>query len=185
MTFDEALAAPGRKVQVLDLEVTDGKRALLVYSVDPHGAKALAQTSLPEAEVAAMVTELKARGIAVAESDFVSEMIWVRTPDGLEVYDMRRKLLEVAGERATTLAGEVIARQDLVSVTTYANGYAERGIKGWLRGGEEIKLVIEFSLTAEEDYTYSRNQLLHETAWCGMIAIEIAKWAGAKYENRI
>ena len=185
MTFEEALAAPGKKVQVPDPEVKDGKRALLVYGVSDHGAKQLAQTSLSDPELEATIADLEARGLPLAETDFVSEMVWVRTADGIEVYDQRRKLFEAAGERATNLAGDVIARGDVVSVITYANGYAERGIKGVLRSGEEIKLVIEFSLTAEEDTTYSRNQLLFETGWCGPIAIAIAKWAGAKYENRI
>lgn len=185
MTFEEALAAPGKKVQIPATEVEDGKRALLLYRVDDHGAKLLAQTSLSEPDLLAMGADLKARGVALAETDFVSEMVWARTEDGIVVYDARRKLFEAAGERATNLAGDVIARGDLSRVVTYADGYAERGIKGVLRSGEEIKLVIEFSLAAEEDYTYSRNQLLNETEWCGRIAIAIAKWAGAEYENRI
>ena len=185
MTFEEALTAPGKKVQIADPEVKGGKRALLVYGVSDRGAKQLAETSLSEAELDATVADLNARGLPVAETDFVSEMVWMRTGDGIEVYDQRRKLFEGAGEQATNLAGDVIARGDLVSVSTYANGYAERGIKGVLRSGKEIKLVIEFSLAAEEDVTYTRNQLLFETGWCGPIAIAIAKWAGATYENRI
>jgi hypothetical protein len=185
MTLEQALAVTCRKVQISPPGPKDGARELRVYRLDDHGATLLAQTWLPEPEHDAMVAALRSRGLPVAETDLESEMVWHRTTDGIEVYDRQRKLFDAAGDRATTLAGTVVARNDLVRVLTYADGYAERGIKGVLRSGAEVKLVIEFSLSAEEDHTYSRNQLLFETAWCGTVGIAIAKWAGAAYENHI
>ena len=128
MTLEEAVAEPGGKVQISGKELRPDGRALLIYSVGDEGAKQLARTRLPEAEHAAKVAELKAQGLRVAETDFKSGIIWVRTDGGIEVYDDKRKLLDAAGDSATLAGGKVVARGDVTLVFSYAEGYEDRGV---------------------------------------------------------
>ena len=185
MTLEEAIAAPGRKVQVSGKELRPDGRALLVYSVGDDGAKQLARTRLPEAEHEAKVAELKALGLRIAETDFKSGVFWVRTDDGVEVYDDKRKLFDAAGDRATLAGGKVLARGDIALVFSYAEGYEDRGVKAALASGEQIDLAYAFDLSAEEDPTYNRNQLISDTTWCSAVGQAIARWAGVSFENRI
>lgn len=187
MTFEEALAVPGRKVQVSGTEVKNGTRALLIFSVGTDGAQQLARIRLPEQEHDATVADLKARGLDVAETDFQSDatFVWIRNGDGIEIYDEDRKVFEAAGDRATFLGGSSIGRSDLVRVIAYADGYVHRGIKAALKSGDEVKLLTDVSLSATDDPTYTRNQLLFETEWCATVGIAIAKWAGVPFENNI
>jgi len=185
MTLEEALAAPGEKVQISGKELRPDGRALLIYSVGDEGARQLARTRLPEAEHAAKVAELKAQGLRIAETDFKSGVIWVRTDGGIEVYDDKKKLLDAAGDRATLAGGKVVARADVALVFSYAEGREDRGIKATLGSGEQVDLVHAFDLSAEEDPTYNRNQLISDTTWCSAVGQAIARWAGVSFENRI
>ncbi|MBA3460764.1 MAG: hypothetical protein H0T46_12425 [Deltaproteobacteria bacterium] len=185
MTLEEALAAPGRKVQISGKELRPDGRALLIYSVGDDGAKQLARTRLPEAEHEAKVAELKAQGVGIAETDFKSGVFWVRTDDGVEVYDDKRKLFEAAGEQATLAGGKVLSRADVALVFSYAEGYEDRGVKAALASGEQIDLAYAFDLSAEEDPTYNRNNLISDTTWCSAVGQAIARWAGVPFENRI
>ena len=67
----------------------------------------------------------------------------------------------------------------------HAHLNVNRGIKGALQSGEEVKLATDMAISAMEDPTYTRNQLLFETEWCATVGIVIAKWAGAKFENKL
>ena len=185
MTVEEALAVPGAKVQIAGKELRSDGRALLIYSVASDGARKLAHTRLPEAAHETMVADLAARGIRVAETDFESGLIWVRTADGVEVYDGSRKWCDAAGDRATLADGKVVARTDLARIVAYAEGYAERGVKAALWSGEEVDLAYEYSISAEADPTYNRNLLLSETTWCAAVGIALARWASVTFENRI
>lgn len=179
LTFDEAVAAPAGKVQVSGSEVTNGKRVLMIYSLGSDGAKQLASRDVPEAEHDALVEDLKARGVAVAETDFCCDFVWARNADGLEVYDSKCKVFDAVGDRATLANGTVVARADLARVIAFASeDYIHRGVKAALRSGKEVKLVTEVSLAAAANAmgypTYSRNELLFETGWCSTLGIAIA-----------
>lgn len=186
MTFEESIAAPGRKFQVSGTQVKDGKRALMIFSLASDGAKQLAARQVPEGEHDAVVTDLKARGLAVAETDFHCDFVWARNPDGIEVYDSKRKVLDAVGDCATLVDGSVVARTDIARVIAFASDdYIHRGIKAALRSGKEVELVTEVSLSATGDPTYSRNELLFETGWCSTLGTSIATWAGTAFEDRI
>ena len=186
MTFDEAIAAPGRKVQLSADEVKDGQRVVMIYSVGDQGANRLAWRRVPEAEHGAVVADLTSRGIAVAEFDFYTTLVWITKGDGLEVYDNRCRVLEAVGDRATLEDGRVIARADIERVFAFANDdYVFRGVKAKLRSGLEVPLATEASGGAMGDPTYSRNELLMETGWASTIGKVLARWAGTTFENLI
>lgn len=185
MTLEEALAVPGTKVQIAGKELRSDGRALHIYSIGSGGAKKLAHTRLPEAEHEAMVANLMARGLRVAKTDFTSGVIWVCDAHGIEVYDDSRTWFAATGDRATLAGGKVIARTDLARVFAYAEGNADRGVKGTLSSGEEVDLAYEYSISAEEDPTYNRNLLLSDTTWCAAVGVAIANWAGVTFENRV
>jgi hypothetical protein len=185
MTFEEALAVPGRKAQASG-EVEDGKRRLMIYSLASGAAKQLTAALLPEAEHDALVADFRARGCEVAETEFLTRVLWIRNTDGIEVFDKRRKLFEAAGDRATLVNGRVIERSDIARVFSWASDdYAHRGIKAALRSGEEVELTTEISLAATGDPSYNRNDLLFDSGWCTTLGVAIANWAGTTYENKI
>ncbi len=185
--FAAAVAAPGRKVQISGEDVTDGRRAVLIYRLDP-GAERLAWHRVLESEHDAIAAELASRGIERAETDFDSnnDFIWVRRADGIEVYDAERKVLDVSGEWATLADGRRIGRGELVRVIAFADDdYVARGVRAVLTSGEEVHLVLDCSASAMINYQYNRNDLLFETVWCSAIGHAIASWAGTALENLI
>lgn len=185
MTFEEALAEQGRKV-VASGELEDGKRRLAIYSLASGGAKEIAAALLPEANHDALLADFTARGCEVAETEFLTKIVWIRKADGVEVYDKRRRLFDAAGDRATLTDGRVVGRSDVARVFTWAaDDYAHRGIKAALRSGEEVELVTEISLAATGDPSYNRNDLLFDSGWCTTLGRAIANWASAKFENKI
>lgn len=186
MTFEEAIAAPGRKVQAWVDEVRDGRRVAMIYRLGGGGAERLAWRPVPEGERSAVTADLEARGLAVAGYDFFSGFIWVATDAGVEVYHRNGKVLEATGDRATIEDGRVIPRSEIAAVIAFANDdYVYRGVKAALRSGQEVPLVTEASSAAMGDPTYSRNELLVETTWAGIIGHAIAIWAGARFDDRI
>ena len=186
MTFEEAIAAPGRKYQAWGDEVQDGHRVAMIYRLGEGGAEQLAWRQVPEADRGAVTTDLETRGLPVAGYDFFSGFIWITSDAGVEVYHRTGKMLEATGDRATIEDGRVIPRSEIAMVIAFANAdYVYRGVKAALRSGEEIPLVTEASSAAMGDPTYSRNELLVEAAWAGTIGRAIASWAGAGFEDRI
>jgi hypothetical protein len=188
MTFDEAIVAPGRKFLLLVDEVRDGKRLVMIYSVGDTGTQRLAWRQVPVDELAAVVADLSARGLELAEYDFHCDFIWKTKGDGIEVYSSKGKVFEAEGDRATLKDwdGRVIARTDIAKVIAFAeDDYVYRGVKARLRSGQEVPLVTEASGAAMGDPTYSRNELLVETVWASTIGTTIATWADAPFEDLI
>jgi hypothetical protein len=186
MTFDEAIAAPGRKVQLWPNEVRDGKRIVMIYSLGEAGAKRLAWRELPDTDRAAVAADLSSRGIEVAGYDFYCTFVWITKGDGLEVYDKRGRVLEAVGDTATLEDGRVIARADIERVFAFADDdYVYRGIKGTLRSGQEVPLATEAARAPMGDPTYTRNQLLMETGWATTLGTAIATWAGTTFVDLI
>ncbi|MBI5515020.1 MAG: hypothetical protein HY909_14685 [Deltaproteobacteria bacterium] len=185
MTLEEALAEPRREL-VASGEEKDGKRMVSIYSLATGGAREVATSLVSVEEHDALVASLRARGCEEAETEFLTRIIWVPNAAGLEVFDRRKKQLDVAGDRATLEDGRVIARSDLASVFAWASDdYAHRGIMGVLRSGEEVELVTEISLAATGDPSYNRNDLLMDSGWCTTLGRLIASWAGTTFENKI
>ncbi len=185
--FDDVRTLPGKKVQISGDQVKDARRVVMIYSLGDTGARQLVGRWVPEAEHEKLVAELAARGFPVAETDFDSDadFVWLRTADGLDVFDKTRKVFELTGDRATCDDGRVLSRTDLASVIAFADGYEYRGVKAVLRSGETVELITDYSTSATIDPFYTRNQLLFETGWCATLAIAIAHWSGARYENLI
>lgn len=48
-----------------------------------------------------------------------------------------------------------------------------------------MALLGEWPSAAQEGFGYSRNDLLFETGWMGILGRAIATWAGVSYEHRI
>ncbi len=186
MTFEEAIAAPGRKFQAWGEQVKDGKRAVMIYSLGGTGAKQLAWKHIPEVEREALVADLCARGIAVAGYDFYCMFVWVTTANGVQVYDDKKLMFDAAGDHATLEDERVIERSDIATVIAFAHDdYIYRGVKAALRSGKEVPLVTEASGSAMGDPTYTRNELLQETGWTHEIGRAIAAWAGAPFKDLI
>lgn len=186
MTFEEAIAAPSGRFQVWGDEVKDGTRVLMIYSLGSDGAKQLTWRKVPEEERSAVVADLSTRGIAVAESDFFCDFVWISNADGVRVYDSKGKVLDAVGDRATLEDGRVIPRAEIACVIAFAaDDYVYRGVKAALRSGKEVPLVTEASGSAMGDPTYTRNELLWETGWAPTLASAIATWAGAEYKDLI
>lgn len=90
-----------------------GLRVLTIYSLSSVGAKELAVTSVRALKHDALVAELQARGCEVAETEFTTNVVWLASAGGIEVYGKRRKQFEAASDRATLVDGSVIARSDI------------------------------------------------------------------------
>ncbi|CAN5269287.1 hypothetical protein BH09MYX1_BH09MYX1_58150 [soil metagenome] len=132
------------------------------------------------------MADLRARGLAVGETDSSCDFVWATTADGIDVYDSKRKVFEAAGDRALLVDGSVVARADFARVMTYVStDYIHRGVKAALRSGKEVELVPEISLSAMGDPAYTRNELLWETGWTSTIGIAIATWAGTEFADGI
>ena len=185
MTFEEAVAAPGKKVQMWS-ESSDGKPVQAIYELTDAGAKQLAWRNVAVGQESAITAELVKRGIAVATTESPSQYIWIIDADGIEVYGLRSKALDAKGDRVVLDVGGPVARADIARVFAFADADMEyRGIKAELRSGKEVDLVGEVSAAAEAGTGYSRNDLLVETGWTATLGAAIAKWAGAPFENRI
>lgn len=186
MTFEEALAVPGTKVVASGSEA-EGMRALMIYSLSDSGAKELAADMLPVAEHDALRADFTARGCGLAETDIYTDIVWVpKQGGGIAVYDKERKLFDAEGESATLANGTVVARADIENLIAWASDdYVRRGIKALVRSGKEVELVTELSTSAYGDPTYSRNELLGETEWCGRLGVAIATWANTGLDNQI
>lgn len=181
-TFDEALAASGRKALV-SAEYKDGKRTLMIYGLSHLGAEQLAYRHVPEDEHDALVAVLKARGIESADKDFYCDLVWVLHADRIEVYDSKCKVLDASGDRVALSDGRVVMRTDIARVIAFATAdYAYCGIKAALRSGQVVPLLAELSLG---DPTYSRNELLWETGWTSTLGVAIATWAGVEFEDHV
>ncbi len=185
MTVEEAVAAPGKKVQMWS-ESSDGKPVQAIYELTDAGAKQLAWRNVPAGQEGTITAELTKRGIAIATTESPCQFIWVISADGVEVYGLRSKALQAKGDRAVLDVGAPVARADIARVFAFADPDMEyRGIKAELRSGKVIDLVTEVSAAAEVGAGYSRNDLLMETGWTGTLGAAIAKWAGVGFESRI
>lgn len=185
MTFDEALAEPGRKAQTSG-EVRNGKRMVSIFGLSSAGAKELATKVVSVDEHDAVVAELTSRGCEQADTESETMVVWVIKADGVEVFDSDRQQLAATGDRATQKDGKTVERSEIAQVFAWASErYAHRGVKATLKSGTEIELVTEISLTASGDPTYNRNDLLFDSGWCVTLGRAIAKWAGAEFEDRI
>lgn len=163
----------------------DGKRTVMVYALDENGARQLGFTHVPESEHGALVAALSKRGLALAETDWYCDFIWVATPDSVTVYNSTQRVFWARENSATLEDNTIIRRSEFVKVISFAEDYVYRGVKVQLRSGEEAPLVTEAAASAVGDPTYSRNNLLMETGWAPRIAVAIANWAGADYQNLI
>lgn len=185
MTFEEAIAAPGEKFQVSGNRVKDGKLTVMIYALDENGAKQLGFTHVPEAEHGALVADLTKRGLAIAETDWYCDFIWVANGASITVYDSTHRVFWARENSATLEDNTILRRSEFAKVISFAEDYVYRGVKVLLRSGEEVPLVTEAAASAMGDPTYSRNNLLMETGWAPKIAVAIANWAGADYQNLI
>lgn len=187
MTLEEAVALPGPKVQVLGKEPRNGEDALLIYTLGNDGAKQVAGSYVPSADRPAIVAGFEARGVPIAESDFHTNLVWLRQADGIVVYDDTSKLLDAAGDRATLADGTTVERSDIAQVIASASAdYVHRRVSAVLKSGAEVELVKEISLSAMGDPTYSRNELLFETSgWLPQLASDIAAWAGVSVVDNV
>jgi hypothetical protein len=184
MTIEEALATPGRIVEVWDNEVIDGKVMQIIYRLAEDGAKSLASRGVEATD--RTIRSKSGTSIEIAHSDNYCDFVWVSSPNRVEVYDSHSKVLDAAGAHAKLADGNFVSRTDIAVVFAFAtSNYVCRGVKAVLKSGQEITLLIEASASAMGDPTYSRNELLVETGWAPTIAAAIAKWAGASCENRI
>ena len=185
MTFEEALAAPGRLVQLWS-ESSDGEPVQGIYELTEAGAKQLAWRPVPAGQQGMISAELAKRGIAVAATEAPCGFIWIISADGVEVYGQRAKVLDATGDRAVLDVGGTVPRADIARVFAFADpDMIYRGITGELRSGKEVDLVTEVSAAAEVGAGYSRNDLLMETGWTSTLGVAIARWARAGFDNRI
>ncbi len=196
--LEQAIALPGRKVQVLGKEARNGEDAILIYTIADDGAKLVAGRYVPSTERPALVARFETLGVpvatsgvilplAVAQSDFHTNLLWRSHADGIEVYDDTSKLLEAAGDRATLADGTTVERAEITQVISSASAdYIHRGVTAVLTSGSQVELVKEISLSAMGDPTYSRNELLFETSgWLPALASAIAAWARVGFTDKI
>lgn len=104
----------------------------------------------------------------------------------MTVWGPHGRVLHASGDTLTLADGRTLARAELEHVQAYASDdYLQRGVRARLRLGEDVELVREVSALADADPTYSRNELLYDTAWAGAIAAAMSAWAGVPYDNWI
>ena len=185
MTFDEALAQPGSRVQAWDVTQRAGGWVVSIYSLSEQGAKQLAMRHVPLVEREAVEADLLARGLPLAASDHQSDFIWQEIPNGLAVYDGKQRALLAMGNVVRLGDGREHERGVFRRVIAFAaDDYVARGVKAALENGE-VTLLVDYSMSAMNDPGYGRNELLFETEWCGTLAQLLAAWADVPYENQI
>jgi hypothetical protein len=183
--LEEAIAAPGRKVQAWGDRAGDGTRQVVIFRLG-EGSEGLAGRWVPEEERSALAADLEARGIGLAEHDSCSGFLSVATDASIEVYRREGKELTATGDEATIANGRVIPRSEIATVIAFrSDDYVSRGVKAVLRSGEEVGLVTEYSRAAMYDPTYDWLLMFQETLWVVPIGGAIASWAGAPFENRL
>ncbi len=186
MTFEDAVTAPGRIVQVWGNDVIDGNRIQMIYRLSDDGAKQLAWRAVPAEQRDALAEELSARGIPIAEKEAGCFFVWIITNVGVEVYSRNSKFLDATGARAEVEDGRTIQRADIARIVAFADDHnVLRGVKAVLQSGEEIPMVTETSFAAEAGAGYNRNDLLMETGWTVTLGVAIAAWAGTSFDNQI
>ena len=130
MTFEEAIASPGRLVQLCSAKVVDGSRILSVYRVGDDGATRLARSPFPAEQYDSVVDKLRQRGLVVAERDPPCGFIWIGTVDSIEVYGTSVKIFDATAEHALTETGRIVLRTDIVRVFSFTEAdYVCRGLK--------------------------------------------------------
>ncbi|WP_420126892.1 hypothetical protein [Longimicrobium sp.] len=186
MTFDEALDHPGPLLAAWDLTTCKGQRTLTLFSLVDSRALPLAHRSVSVDDEDAAAASLRDRGIDVGEYDSRCDFVWLIGVDGVTVWGPHGRVLHASGNTLTLACGRTLARAELARVQAYASDdYLQRGVRTRLRSGDDVELVREVSAVAAADPTYSRNELLYDTAWAGAIASAVATWARIPYENGI
>jgi hypothetical protein len=186
MTFEEAVAAPGKLAQMWGERMADGNRVQAIYSLSGDGAKQLAWRAVSAEQHDKLTGELTARGINVAETEPTCDFIWIISAGSVEVYSRRAKVLDASGDRAVLDVGGPVLRNEIARVFAFAEpDHVYRGIKAELRSGKEVALVTEVSAAAEAGAGYSRNDLLMEAGWTSTLGSAVANWAGASFESWI
>jgi hypothetical protein len=186
MTFDEALDHPGPLLGAWDLTTWKGERTLTLFSLVDGRALALAHRGVSVDDEDAATASLHARGIDVGEYDSRCEFVWLSGTGRVTVWAPHGRVLHASGGTITLANGRTLDRAKLERMQAYASDdYLQRGVRARLRSGEDVELVREVSAVTAADPTYSRNDLLYDTAWAGAIAAAVAAWAGVPHDNLI
>ncbi len=186
LSFGEALALEGPTLLAWTLVPENDQREMAVISLEGNGAKQIAWTKHPESDVASVTEAYLAEGRVIGQYDDGTEMIWTVNEGDIKVWDTYQLWLWTDGDEVHLFSGRHYSRESIQLIfATASESSTSRELCGQLSGGKVVSLLEESAWWAVHDVTYSRDDLLYESAWTGVVGRLLAAWAGAEFEYRI
>jgi hypothetical protein len=183
LSFEDALKQPGPLLAAWSLLPSDGKHWVIVFSLATGGAHGLAVQGVTEAERPALTAELERRGIRIGEYD-TGAFVWSSSKERFTAWDDECCCVDAHDGVVHLADGRKLERKQISAVVAWAEDYVYRCVRLELTDGTTLDVVKEFCYSSE--YTqYSRNELLFETTWAGVIARKLADWIGCAYRDEI
>jgi hypothetical protein len=138
-----------------------------------------------EDERAKVALELEARGVRVGEYDEAGGHIWSRTKTHLTAWGPAGRVLD-SHDDVIELIGRTIAKREIKAVVTWADpDMVKRGLRFELMDGNQIDVAQETVSAAMTDPGYTRNELLFDSAWAGILGRRLAGWIGCPMRDEI
>lgn len=177
-----ALAADADVVLAWELD-SDEDPTLSAFAVK-GGTRQVAYSSVEPDERAAASKALLAAGHAQGWYASGTGCVWRATPERFAVWTAQGEAL-VADEQSVRLRdGEVVSRQEVISVIGFLDpGAVRRGVSiAW--GEREVLLVEHYVHRASQDPSYGEFDAVSDTTWVRGLGRQLAQWLGARFVDR-
>jgi hypothetical protein len=185
VAYEDALASPGPLVGAFSVTDDDGRLTLSIYSVAQGVPRQLAIRMVPEDEKDRVARELETAGVRVGEYDEAGSHIWSRTKTQLTAWGPRGRVLDCHDE-VIDLGHRTLAKREVKAVVTWAEeSKVGRGLRVELQDGALVDVADETASAAITDPGYSRNELLFDSAWAGILGRRLADWIGCPLRDEI
>ncbi len=185
--FDKSVVDPAHKILAWDLNLGQGERTLSVFALDQGGARQIAWRQYAEGKRETISSDFVVRGFTIGTYDSLGgPFVWVVKQDEVLVWDESSQVLTAKNDIIRFAAGRTLAVDDIGAIVAYVDEeYVDRGVKARLKSGQLVTLLFHLSMGASGNPTYSRNDLLMDSAWCNSIARAVADWAKVSYVDEI
>jgi hypothetical protein len=180
-----ALAEPGPHLAAWRLGGEPGFESLAIYRVADDGTKELAVARMKASDKPAASALLAERGVNVGAFDLACDHVWRKDGGQLQAWSSKGlsfRFDEVRG--VETGDGFAAPASDIAEVRVFISDNAvDRGVALVLKDGTRRVIASETSFSPTSDPTWSRNELLSETAWAAILARALARATGATYRD--
>ena len=130
--------------------------------------------------------KLLAWDVKLAANDGHQPFVWATQASTVTVWSEEERVLLAQGDTLAFTYDRTIARSDIKLVLGYVDeDYVDRGLKVRRADGGLTTVLFDLSTAASANPTYSRNEMLMDTEWIGIIGRAVAGWAGVAYRTQI